>query len=102
MSKLAWLSLLLMSVGMAVSLVGANLVDGTYSLDALLDLFLEPSALAASLVLGATLWALRRAVKRFYHVRAVCVLWACAVGVLCVTWLLQVCVLYSLCVCAPL
>jgi hypothetical protein len=53
---------------MAISVYGANLDDGSYTLDSLLDLFLQPSALAATLALGVVLWVLRRVLKRVYGV----------------------------------
>jgi hypothetical protein len=68
MGAVGWLSLSLMSFGMVLSLCGANLVDATYNLDKLLGLFLEPSALAASVSMGAVLWAMRAALARFFQV----------------------------------
>ena len=66
-SRVTWAAMALMVVGMVVSVCGANLYDASYTLDILLDLFLQPKALLYTVLSGLVLFVLRRVVKHVFH-----------------------------------
>ena len=62
-TTVTWVALSLMVTGMVVSVCGANLYDGSYTLATLLDLFLQPTALLYTVLSGLVLFVLRRVLK---------------------------------------